>query len=91
MMETNGQLVDGIADLVIETEHEVILIDYKTFTGDPAQMQWKAKTFSGQLKLYVDILQRAFPEKKVHGGIYFVMKGVVVWMEDVEVEIVGRK
>ncbi len=28
MMERDGQLVDGIADLVIETHHEVILIDY---------------------------------------------------------------
>jgi ATP-dependent exoDNAse (exonuclease V) beta subunit len=89
MMETNGQLVDGIADLVIETEHEVILIDYKTFTGDSAQMQWKAKTFSGQLKLYMDILKRGFQGKKIRGGIYFVMKGVVVWMEEAEVEMVG--
>jgi ATP-dependent exoDNAse (exonuclease V) beta subunit len=77
----------GIADLVIETDHEIILIDYKTFIGDSAQMQWKAKTFSGQLKLYMDILQQGFPGKKVRGGIYFVMKGVVFWMEDVVVEM----
>ncbi len=89
MMETNGQLVDSIAYLVIETEDEVILIDYKTFTGDPAQMQWKAKTFSGQLKLYMDILQQGFPGKKARGGVYFVMKGVMVWMEDAEVEMLG--
>ncbi len=89
MMERDGQLVDGIADLVIETDHEIILMDYKTFSGDSAQMQWKAKTFSGQLKLYMDILQQGFPGKKVRGGIYFVMKGVVVWMGEVEVEMVG--
>jgi hypothetical protein len=51
-------------------------------------MQWKAKTFSGQLKLYVDILQQGFPGKKVRSGIYFVMKGVVVWMGDAEVEMI---
>jgi ATP-dependent exoDNAse (exonuclease V) beta subunit len=78
MMERDGQLVDGIADLVIEPDHEIILIDYKTFIGDSTQMQWKAKTFSGQLKLYMDILQQGFPGKKVRSGIYFVMKGVVV-------------
>jgi hypothetical protein len=37
----------------------------------------------------MEILQQGFPGKKVRGGIYFVMKGVVVWMEDVEVEVVG--
>ena len=89
MMERDGQLIDGIADLLIETQHEVILIDYKTFMGNSAEMQWKAKTFSGQLKLYMDILKQGFPGKKVHSGIYFVMKGVMVWMADVEVEVVG--
>jgi ATP-dependent exoDNAse (exonuclease V) beta subunit len=88
MMERDGQLVDGIADLVIETDHEIILIDYKTFIGDLAQMQWKAKTFSGQLKLYMDILRQGFPGKNVRGGIYFVMKGFVVWMGGEQVEMV---
>jgi hypothetical protein len=37
----------------------------------------------------MDILQQGFPEKKVRGEIYFVMKGVVVWMGNVEVEMVG--
>ena len=86
MMETGGQLIDGIADLVIETKNEVILIDYKTFTGNAAEMQWKAKTFSGQLKLYTDILKVGFPGKKIRGGIYFMMKGVMVWMGE---EMVG--
>ena len=85
MMEIDGQLVNGIADLIVKTDDEIILIDYKTFIGDSAQMQWKAKTFSGQLKLYMDILKVGFPGKKVRGGIYFVMKGVVVWMGEREV------
>jgi ATP-dependent exoDNAse (exonuclease V) beta subunit len=81
MMETNGQLVDGIADLVIETAGEVVLIDYKIFTGDKAAMQWKAKSFSGQLKLYMDILKKGFPGKQVRVAIYFVMTGDVMWMK----------
>lgn len=82
MMESNGQLIDGIADLVIETSNDVILIDYKTFTGDAAAMQYKAGTFSGQLKIYMDILQRGLPKNKVRSGIYFVMAGKIVWMKD---------
>jgi len=88
MMKTDGQLIDGIADLVIETVDETILIDYKTFNGNAAEMQWKAKTFSGQLRLYMDILKEGFPNKKVRGGIYFVMKGVIAWIEHDEVETV---
>ncbi|MEP6949261.1 MAG: UvrD-helicase domain-containing protein [Ginsengibacter sp.] len=83
MMETHGQLIDGIADLVIETDQEIILIDYKTFIGSPEAMQWKATTFSGQLKLYLDILRQGFPAKRVRGGVYFVMKGMMVWVEEV--------
>jgi ATP-dependent exoDNAse (exonuclease V) beta subunit len=81
MMESNGQLVDGIADMVVETADEVILIDYKTFTGDKAAMQFKAKEFTGQLKFYMDILRKGFLGKKVKGGIYFVMRGVMVWVK----------
>jgi hypothetical protein len=36
----------------------------------------------------MDILQQGFSGKKVRGGIYFVMKGVVVWMRDQELDIV---
>jgi ATP-dependent helicase/nuclease subunit A len=86
MMETNGQLVDGIADLVIETADKIILIDYKTFTGDTAAVQWKATTFSGQLQLYMDILRKGFQGKEIHAGIYFVMKGIIVWTKDIKVE-----
>ncbi len=67
----------------------ISLLLFATFSGNVTEMQWKAKTFSGQLKLYMDILRQGFPAKKVRGGIYFVMKGVVVWMGDVEVEMIG--
>ncbi len=44
-------------------------------TGDAAALEAKAKSFSGQLQLYMDILKKGFAGKKVRGGIYFVMKG----------------
>jgi ATP-dependent exoDNAse (exonuclease V) beta subunit len=81
MMEGNGQLTVGVMDMVVETETSVTVIDYKTFTGDKAAMQWKAKSFSGQLQLYMDILKRGFRGKQVRGAIYFVMMGEVVWVK----------
>ena len=80
MMEANGQLINGIADLVIETENQLILIDYKTFQGDESSLRWKSSTFSGQLKIYQDILKKAFPGKEVKAAVYFIMEGRVVWM-----------
>ena len=80
MMESGEQFIYGIADLVIETENQVILIDYKTFNGNEQSLRWKAGTFSGQLKIYQDILRKHYPDKKVLAGIYFVMAGRIVWM-----------
>ena len=82
MMETDGQLINGIADLVIETQNDLILIDYKTFSGNESSLRWKAQTFSGQLKIYQDILKKAFPGKEVKAALYFIMEGRVIWMEE---------
>ena len=84
MMESGDQFINGIADLVIETEDQVILIDYKTFSGNEQSLRWKASTFSGQLKIYRDILRRYFQSKEVLAGIYFVMEGRIVWMSEGE-------
>jgi ATP-dependent helicase/nuclease subunit A len=81
MMEREGQLINGIADLVIETDEQVILIDYKTFTGDDAALRYKAQTFSGQLKIYEEVLRKYFSGKEIRMAIYFIMAGKLVWMQ----------
>ncbi len=75
MMEQNGQLTIGVVDMVVETETTVTIIDYKTFTGDDAAIAARAKSFSGQVKSYMDIIAKGFPGKKIRGGIYFIMGG----------------
>ena len=42
MMESEDQFINGIADLVIETEKQIVLIDYKTFSGNEKSLRWKA-------------------------------------------------
>jgi ATP-dependent helicase/nuclease subunit A len=81
MMEKDGQFINGIADLVIETDKEVVLIDYKTFTGDDAALRYKAQTFSGQLKIYEEVLRKYFSGKEIKMAIYFIMVGKLVWMQ----------
>ena len=80
MMEKDAQFINGIADMVIETEKEIILVDYKTFAGNEASLQYKAKTFTGQLQIYSEVLQKFFKGKSIRAGIYFVMEGRMVWM-----------
>ncbi len=65
----------GVMDMVIETATTVTIIDYKTFTGDDAALAARAKSFSGQVKSYMDIIAKGFPKKRVRGGIYFIMAG----------------
>ena len=36
----------------------------------------------------MDILKKRFPEKEVHSGIYFVMKGEMVWTEEWKTEVI---
>ena len=81
MMEREGQFINGIADLVIETDEQVVLIDYKTFTGDDAALQYKAQTFSGQLKIYEQVLRKYFLDTEIRMAIYFIMAGRLVWMQ----------
>ena len=87
MVEKGTQILTGIADLVIETPHEILLIDYKTFPGhaDPDKnresSEWRALTYSGQMALYKEMLQRVWPGRKVETVIWFVIAGSLVKIE----------
>jgi len=87
MVEKGNQMLTGIADLVIETPSEIVLVDYKTFPGHPdpeknrESCEWAARIYSGQLALYKEMLERVWTEKKVKTFIWFVVAGVVVEVE----------
>jgi len=84
MMEKEGQMMKGIADLVVETPEKVILVDYKTFAGKPdpeknrESCEYKARSYGGQLSLYGEILEKVRPGKPVETWIWFVIAGSVV-------------
>lgn len=84
MVEKSNQLLTGIADLVIETPDEILLVDYKTFPGHPDPIkdretcEWRARTYSGQLAMYKEMLERVWPGKKVETLIWFVIAGSLV-------------
>jgi ATP-dependent exoDNAse (exonuclease V) beta subunit len=48
----NGSVVHGLIDVVLETDHESIIIDHKTFPGEIADALALASGFAGQLSAY---------------------------------------
>lgn len=68
-VDIGSQLAKGEADLVLETNEGLILIDYKSYAGKDdvtnASCDYFAGKYSGQLDLYAQMLEKTFDNKKV--------------------------
>jgi len=76
-----GQYLEGYVDLVVEVGGVLLIIDYKTFvTKDyqAAEYEKKALSFSGQLGLYKEVLERSFGKRVDGAFVYFVFEGRVM-------------
>ena len=82
--EANREVITGIADLVLETEGELVLVDHKTFRGsfDKQVMNrenaFYAGKYNGQLSSYKNLLEQATGKKVSAGLIHYVMQGRLV-------------
>ena len=73
-----GTIVRGTADLVLEEDGELVVLDHKTYPGSIADAMEQAKSFAGQLVAYGQGIEKAI-EKEVTG--YFVhmpVSGVII-------------
>lgn len=82
-VELGSQLANGEADLVLETDQGLILIDYKSYAGNEDVLNSNCEKFagkySGQLDLYSRMLEKNLEPKKVVGRfIYYVVQGKMV-------------
>jgi ATP-dependent exoDNAse (exonuclease V) beta subunit len=78
-----GKLAVGEADLVLELANELVLIDYKSFPGKKEDIfstssEFYAGKYSGQLKLYAEMLSVHSPKPVTRKLIYYVVQGVIV-------------
>ena len=74
----NGNIVDAVIDLCIETEKGMIIIDHKSFsTKDYNQKAYenKALSFSGQIDCYNGLVKQGFTKPVIHSFIFFVIEG----------------
>ncbi len=82
-VELGNQLANGEADLVLETDKGLVLIDYKSYAGNEDILNSNCEKFagkySGQLDLYARMLEKNLEPKKVVGRlIYYVVQGKIV-------------
>jgi len=77
-LTNEGNYINGYIDMLIETENGLTIIDHKTFsTKDYSECTYakKAREYSGQLKIYEDIISASMEKKVIHKFIYFVFEG----------------
>lgn len=77
----NGQVTNGIVDMLIELDDGLILIDHKSYPGKKSELAAKAGSYRPQLEIYKKVLEKSFkkPVKEVY--INFFTLGCLVGME----------
>lgn len=85
--DANGTITTGIADLVLETEKGLVLIDHKTFPGHFESMALEsghehfAGHYAGQLEHYKAMLEKSTGKKVVATLLHYVVQGKLVEVE----------
>lgn len=71
----NGTLIEGTADLVLETPDGLVLIDHKTYPGGHQQCLEKTREFTGQLNAYAQALHLATGTPVIETHIHYPTSG----------------
>ena len=71
-------IVQGVADLVVLTEHEIWVVDFKTDEMGARELPDKIKLYSPQLKLYAAALEKIFALKVTVRALHFLAAGKTV-------------
>lgn len=75
---TNGSILRGQMDLVLETQEGYIIIDHKTFPGSASDAEQKAVSFSGQIDCYTQALIEATKKPVLEMYIHLPILGLVI-------------
>ena len=80
-VRTDGRLVTGEIDLLMETEKGFILVDHKTFPGDTALRDERLKKWAGQLSMYRGAIEAAGGKTVTECWIHLPIRGEMVRVE----------
>ena len=70
----DNKVFSGQVDRLAISENEVMIIDYKTNQKPPAVSEQIPEAYVRQMKIYKQLLQKAFPKKTV--------RGLLLWTEN---------
>ena len=76
--QANGTIIEGNADLVLETDEGYVIIDHKTFPGGREQCIQKAEGFTGQIGAYAEALTAATNKPILATYIHFPISGYLM-------------
>jgi len=76
-----GTVLRGTADLVVETEEELLVIDHKSFPGNREAAVARAAEYAGQLGAYADALSSATGKRVGETFIHLPVSGLVVFVD----------
>ena len=73
-LDTNGSVINGVMDLLVETEEGFWIIDHKSDQTDDEETRFAI--YLPQLETYADAVRKARPEKPVLGvGVNWIAEG----------------
>ena len=78
---SEGTVLRGVADLVLETDAGLVLLDHKSFPGNREQATARAAEYAGQLSAYAAALEAATSKTVVGTYIHLPVSGLVAVVE----------
>jgi len=76
--EKNGQVVEGVVDMLVEATSGWVVVDHKAFPGPSSEWGIEALTHAGQLEAYARIVEAATERPVVGTWInFFVVGGLI--------------
>lgn len=71
----DGVIVEGAADLILETPKGIVLVDHKTFPGSLAQSKQQAERYVPQLMAYKQVIESALKRPVIEAAIHMPVSG----------------
>jgi ATP-dependent helicase/nuclease subunit A len=83
-----GVVVRGQVDRLVVTDHEVLIIDYKTNRPPPSDVSGVARVYLGQMGAYRALLRALHPEKTIRCALLWTDSACLMTLPDAAIDAV---
>lgn len=73
-----GSITNGVADLILETDEGIVIVDHKAYPGKPAKAREYAEGDAAQVQVYADIAAAATGKPVLGMYIHLPLLGAIV-------------